>query len=106
MAMLPRSGRTAPRLSLILLHPKGCRLSLTQPPPASLLEVKKMSTLLDCCREVTSSPSYSVHSAHSEQEMLHDDLKQAVAGPLTPSQGSTCSAGRPMQAPKRRAGNT
>lgn len=42
-ATLPRSGRAAPRLPLVLLPPEGSLLPLAQPPLAALLEPMKRS---------------------------------------------------------------
>ncbi|KAK1199445.1 TOPRS ligase, partial [Pygoscelis papua] len=68
--------------------------------PAGAEEEERPSTSTAAFRGGPNSPPNAPVPTHREQEELHEDPGDAVAGPSTPSRG------RPRQAPKRRAGSS
>ena len=74
--------------------------------PAGADEEERPSTSTAALRGGPSSPPSIPVPTHGEQEELHEDPGEAVAGPSTPSWGRDPSPGQPRRAPKRKAGSS
>ncbi|XP_071587215.1 E3 ubiquitin-protein ligase Topors-like [Heliangelus exortis] len=74
--------------------------------PAGAHEEERPNTSTASLLGGPSSPPDAPVPTHGEQQELHEDPGEAVAGPSTPSQGRDRSRGGPRRATKRRASSS